>query len=164
MGRRLFEGVARLSPRVDAKRRAEHEKRLACQRRNNELAGVKKSLPLSEFDEILADVPWYMCPPAVIQGAAEENGSNELVSCEEDVVDEAKKESRCGRREQRAKKESRNKKKKSRKQRSSSSSSGNAVAKRRFAGLRREREERERQESARAAALFSSLASHLQQR
>lgn len=163
----------------DAKHRAEHEKRLSYQRRNNELAGVSKSLPLSEFDKILADTPWYMRPPSralaadveretsdddhIGGGASSLKGAQRQTSMEglghgerEEGTAPSRKQRHTAIKVKKAKKSDRDRKTKRKRRGKSSSSSGSTGGKRALAGLRRERQQREMQERARAAALLGS--------
>lgn len=52
----LFEGAEREL----AQHREDHQKQVSYTQRNNELAEKSKRRPLSEFDEVAADLPWYV--------------------------------------------------------------------------------------------------------
>lgn len=146
---------------------AEHERQVGHTQRNNELFQKSKKRPLSEFDEIAAEVPWYTRTrsvrgllPSELRGKGAEpkkhgpltsggtNGANRRASprgvpLQSDKGSGRKTEKREGR-TKREKTESKEGKKERKRQE--------------FMALRREREEREEQERARALRLFGSPA------
>jgi hypothetical protein len=58
-GRRHFNLFA-AEEAASKKNAAEHQTRVKYQELNNELAGRSKKRPISEFDEVVKTVPWYM--------------------------------------------------------------------------------------------------------